>query len=179
MKTNLNFKGEIQMKKAFSVFFLALFFLAAIITGIGTARADDGHYSRHEHHRYGIKKDMFKIIKKLGLTNLQFKKLKLIKKKEIKAFKMNSEHSNQIIGALKSGNFSKEVFVSDAMNNARKHIEIKASFFDNFFRILTPLQRQKFINIIKNKMMKKLEHLKLKEKMIENKIKAIRHNMNN
>lgn len=72
----------------------------AIITGIGIARADDGHYNRHEHHRYGIKKDMFKTIKKLGFTNLQFKKLKLIKKKEIKPFKMNREHSNQIIGAL-------------------------------------------------------------------------------
>jgi Spy/CpxP family protein refolding chaperone len=109
--------------------------------------------------------------RKLRLTKKQVRQIIIAKKEKFKALMANKGNlRSPMLNALKSGTFNKSVFVSDLTNNVKSKAEIKADFISKFFNILTPVQRNRFINLIKNRIKNRIKHLEFMKKMLNEKI---------
>lgn len=95
---------------------------------------------------------MQKLQKDLNLSNAQMEQIRKLKKEGFEAVKNARKNlKNPMIEATKSGVFDKGVFVSAATDNAKVLAQIRAEHMEKFYNILTPEQRQKFIEIMKDK----------------------------
>lgn len=93
---------------------------------------------------------MQRLQKALNLSNAQMENIKVLKKEGFEAIKtVRMNLKNPVIEATKSTTFDKDIFVSVAADNARTLAQIKAEHMEKFYNILTPEQRQKFIELIK------------------------------
>ena len=180
------------MKKS-KFFFLFMFLLAFIFTGTyfaGKAFAFQGmqnhNFMGHKFMRRGkmnmwMRIGMFNVFmlkKKLHLNQNQFHQIMLFKRQEFKAFKSNmGNFGNPLLAAMKSGTFDKSVFVSGITNKVKNMAEIKANFFQKFFSVLTPKQRNEFVQMMKNRIAYKIKRLEFMKKMLNKKIKAMKENM--
>jgi Spy/CpxP family protein refolding chaperone len=122
--------------------------------------------------------NLFKLKRKLHLTKKQVRQIIAAKKREFKAFRLNAKtFKNPMFGALKSGTFNKSVFVSDLTNKVRNIAEIKADFLSKFFNILTPVQRNRFVNLMKIRIKSRIKHLEFMKKMLNRKINMMKENL--
>lgn len=112
------------------------------------------------HHMAGCKKEraqmfeahMQRLQKDLNLSNAQMEQIRALKKEGFEAVKSARRNlKNPMAEATKSIIFDKGVFVSVATDNAKTLAQIKAERMEKFYSILTPEQRQKFVEIIKNR----------------------------
>ncbi len=78
---------------------------------------------------------------------------------------------------MKSGTFNKSIFVSNITNKAKNMAEIKANFFQKFFNVLTPKQRNEFVQMMKKRIANKIKRLKFMKKMLNKKINALKENL--
>ncbi|MHB1665509.1 MAG: hypothetical protein ACYCT7_09685 [bacterium] len=175
------------MKRLIIVLLMAFVFMGSYFIENSTAMAYANfmkHKMNHNHNKFNFKKmdmlNLFMLKRKLHLTRVQFKQAHLIKKEEIKALRKNMMNfRNPMLNALKSGKFNKTVFISDITTNVKNIAEIKAGFISKFFKILTPQQMHIFTNMIKNKIKNKIKHLEIMKKMINNRLKMMKENLNN
>jgi Spy/CpxP family protein refolding chaperone len=180
------------MKKS-KFLFLFIFLLAFIFTGTyfaGKASAFQGmqkhNFMGHKFMRRGkmnmwMKIGMFNVLmlkKKLHLNKKQVHQIMLFKRQEFKAFKSNMENfRNPLLSAMKSGMFNKSVFVANITNKIKNMAEIKANFFQKFFNVLTPKQRNKFVQMMKKRIANKIKRLEFMKKMLNKKINAMKENL--
>ncbi len=177
--------------KRFNILFLFMFLFVLIFTGTflsGRANAigmQSMHSMRHKCPGRNKKTmrmmgmfNIFKLKKELNLTKKQIKQVILIKKQEFKAFRLNMNSlRNPMLSALKSGNFDKNVFVSDIMHNVKNMAEIKANFFTKFFKVLTLKQRNRFIFIMNKKLKNRIKRLEFMKRMLNKRIKNMKKNL--
>ena len=122
--------------------------------------------------------NVFALKKKLHLNKNQFHQIMLFKRQEFKTFRSNmGNFRNPLLEAMKSGTFNKSVFVSSITNKVKNMAEIKANFFQKFFNVLTPKQRNEFVQMMKNRIDNKIKRLEFMKKMLNKKIKAMKENM--
>lgn len=197
------------MKKAVHLVLLFVFVVVSVLTVAGSAHADDPiiHLHSEQHHEWK-KKEWLKLGNRIII--LEAKKLIRLKKKwefetllrklavtrtqdhKIDAFtdaKSLSIHTikglkTPLYDAVKSGSFNKRVYLYDVMHNAKLRAEINANYLENVFEVLTPVQKVKFVAILKKVMADKLDDLNddlgdlkvaIKEKV--NKIRTIQNNL--
>ena len=175
------------MKRLIIVLLMAFVFMGSYFIENSTAMAYSNfmkHKMNHNYNKFNFKKmdvlNLFMLKRKLHLTHVQFKQAHLIKREEIKALRKNMVNfRNPMLNALKSGKFNKIVFISDITTNVKNIAEIKASFISKFFKILTPQQMHIFTNKITNKIKNKIKHLEIMKKIINNRLKMMKENLNN
>ena len=180
------------MKKS-KFFFLFMFLSAFIFTGTyfaGNASAFQGMQKNNlMRHKFmcrgkmnmGMGMGMFNVFalkKKLHLNKNQVHQIMMFKRQEFKAFKSNmGNFRNPLLSAIKSGTFNKNVFVSNITNKVKNMAEIKANFFQKFFNVLTPQQRNEFVQMMKKRIGNKIKRLEFMKKMLNKKIKAMKENL--
>ena len=154
--------------------FLLLFSALTMFTGTYafSMGRGDSNFMKHKFMRNRkCSFNVFMLKRKLRLTKKQVRQIIIAKKEKFKALTANKGNlRNPMLNALKSGTFNKSVFVSDLTNNVKSKAEIKADFISKFFNILTPAQRNRFINLIKNRIKNRIKHLEFMKKMLNEKI---------
>ena len=180
------------MKKS-KFFFLFMFLLAFIFTGTYFADKSYAFQGMQKNNLMGHKFmrrgkmnmsmgmrmfNVFALKKKLHLSNNQVHQIMLFKRQEFKAFRSNmGNFRNPLLSAMKSGTFNKSVFVSNITDKVKNIAEIKANFFQKFFKVLTPKQRKEFVQIMKKRIGNKIKRLEFMKKMLNKKIKAMKENL--
>lgn len=182
-------KQKLSKVKKFNVLFLLLLSAILIFTGTyftGNASAMQRNnfmcrkfmMRRHKMFMQVAMFNLFMLKRKLHLSKNQVHLIIAAKMAEFKAFKLNRKtYKNPILGALKSGNFNKSAFIDNITNKVKNMAEIKGNFLSKFFNILTPVQRNKFINLMEFRIKNRIKHLKIIEKMLNRKINIMEENL--
>ncbi|AHF98261.1 MAG: Spy/CpxP family protein refolding chaperone [Desulfurella sp.] len=109
--------------------------------------------------------------KELNLTPEQIKQIEQLRQEALQDFtKSQSNYKMPMYDAIASGNFNKKIFIEESEYNARLRAQNRANYMERFFSILTPDQRQKFVQLQKEKMQFALKNMENRQQMLQNKI---------
>ncbi len=115
--------------------------------------------------------------KELNLTPEQIQQIKKLRQETFENFTQNqSNFKMPMYDAIKSGNFDKQVFINESIENARLRAENRANYMERFFNILTPQQRQKFVELQQKRMQFALKNMEHRQKMLEDRINYLKSN---
>ncbi len=172
------------MKKTFVSLALAATLFGA---SIGSAFAGgmgggfhQGFYGNAGYAGYGMR-DGFGyqyMQKELNLTPEQIQQIEKLRQETFENFTQNqSNFKMPMYDAIKSGNFNKQVFINESIENARLRAENRANYMEHFFNILTPQQRQKFVELQQKRMQFALKNMEHRQKMLEDRINYLKSNV--
>ncbi|AEA34389.1 Spy/CpxP family protein refolding chaperone [Hippea maritima] len=114
----------------------------------------------------------------LNLTPAQVKKIEDLRYEYRSRFMTkNTRYKMPLNDALKANGFNRKVFVDESMQNAKMRIKQRAEYMDKFFSILTPQQREKFIQLRRQRMEFALKNARLQQRAIQSRIKFLESNI--
>lgn len=149
MKTISNGHSPAQNYIKFIVFF------ALVLSFLTFSRSSYGFSGMHKkmHHRIFMKYGKFhRLAMELHISKFQMRKLRKLNRKNFKKMMKNRKMmKSPMIAAIKNGSFNKAAFESTALGNIKLMLKMRASKMENFYNILTPIQRKEFLIILKIK----------------------------
>lgn len=114
----------------------------------------------------------------LSLNPQQVEEIEQLRSQQFENFAKNtSEFKMPMFDAIKSGQFNKQIFIDESLQNARLRAQQVANYMEKFFNILTPAQRQKFVGLQKQRMEFALKNAKLRQEMIQNRMNYLESNI--
>ncbi|MEM3245813.1 MAG: Spy/CpxP family protein refolding chaperone [Candidatus Micrarchaeaceae archaeon] len=161
--------------------------LAAILIGgsVGLASAQPGQFGPQQHCNWehfehkGFKKNHFRLFKELNLSQSQIEQIRALRKEQWKTFAQNRNNfKNPMFEAMKSGNFDANTFVSDSVQNAQQMAQAKAQYMEKFFAILTPQQRQKFVQLMSDRIKNNIRYMEFMQKSLSSRIEHMKSMLN-
>lgn len=116
--------------------------------------------------------------KELNLTPSQIQQIEQLRQERFQNFaKQQSNYKMPMYDAIASGNFNKKVFIEESEQNAKLRAQEKANYFQRFFDILTPQQRQKFVELQKERMQFALKNMENRQQMLQDRINYLKSNV--
>lgn len=113
--------------------------------------------------------------KELNLTPSQIQQIDQLRQEMRQNFvKQQSNFRMPMYDAIASGSFNKQVFIEESERNAKLRAQNRANYLERFFNILTPQQRQKFIELQKERMQFALKNMENKQQMLQDKINYLK-----
>jgi Spy/CpxP family protein refolding chaperone len=162
--------------------------LATILIGgsVGAVSAQAGQFGPQQYGNYGhfnngrgFNKEHFRLYRELNLSQSQIEQIKALKKEQWKTFAQNKKNfENPMFEAMKSGNFNENTFVATSVRNAQLRAQARAQYMDKFFAVLTPQQRQKFAELMKDRIKNNIQHMEFMEKMLNSNIDHMKSMLN-
>jgi len=142
--------------------------------GGGFQQGFHGQFRRGFHDGFGYQY----MQKELNLTPEQIQQIKKLRQETFENFTQNqSNFKMPMYDAIKSGNFDKQLFINESIENARLRAENRANYMERFFNILTPQQRQKFVELQQKRMQFALKNMEHRQKMLEDRINYLKSNV--
>lgn len=116
--------------------------------------------------------------KELNLAPNQVQQIEQLRKEAFQSFAGNqSNYKMPMYDAIKSGSFNKQVFIEESEQNAKLRAQNQADYMEKFFSILTPAQRQKFVELQKERMQFALQNMENRQQMLQNRINYLKSNV--
>ncbi len=171
------------MKKTFISALLAATLLGSSVSfavagpmggGFNGGLCSNAYYGYHARGGFGLQY----MQKELNLTPNQVQQIERLRKEVFQNFANNqSNYKMPMYDAIKSGSFNKQVFIEESEQNARLRAQNQANYMEKFFSILTPAQRQKFVELQKQRMQFALQNMENKQRILENRINYLKSNI--
>ncbi|MGB9755262.1 MAG: Spy/CpxP family protein refolding chaperone [Desulfurella sp.] len=142
--------------------------------GFNTGFCGNAGYGYHARGNFGYQY----MQKELNLTPAQVQQLEQLRKEVFQNSATNqSNYKMPMFDSMKSGNFNKQVFIEESEQNAKLRAQNRANYMEHFFSILTPVQRQKFVQLQKEKMQFALKNMENRQQMLQNRINYLKSNV--
>lgn len=142
--------------------------------GFKTGFCGNANYGYHARGGFGYQY----MQKELNLTPAQVQQLEQLRQEAFQNFADNqSNYKMPMYDAMASGNFNKQVFIEESEHNAKLRAQNRANYMEKFFSILTPAQRQKFIELQKERMQFALKSMENRQQMLQNRINYLKSNV--